>query len=64
MKKQSSTFSTVVEATIPVGVSVTFREDSNLNPSAFIVIKASSEQNAAAADNMIRGLLTALLGEL
>lgn len=64
MKKTSSSHSTEIEVQVPVGVVVTFREDSNFNPSTFIKIKASSDLNPAAADNLIRGMLTALLGEL
>lgn len=63
-KKQSAAYSTEIEAQVPTGVSVSFREESSLNPSQIIILKASSPQNAAAADNAIRGLLTTLLAEL
>lgn len=64
MKKQTSTHQTEIEAQLPGGVSIAFREDSNLNPSTIIIIKSASGQNPAAADNLIRGLLTTLLAEL
>jgi len=64
VKKTAEQYSTEISASLPASVTVSFKEDLTLNPSAVIVMKGTSTQNAAGADNAIRGLLTTLLAEL
>ena len=64
MKKQEAQFSTAIEAQVPSGVSVSFREESSLNPSQIIILTGVSSQNATQSENAIRGLLNTLLAEL
>lgn len=63
-KKQTAKYQTEIEAQVPAGVTVAFREESSLNPPQIIIMRGSSPLNVAQADQAIRDLLTVLLAEL
>lgn len=59
-----SEFSTKIEATIPAGITVTFVEKENQNPSTVMVFESISSQNANQADQALEDFLNEYLFQL
>lgn len=64
MKKLKSQFTAEVEAQIPVGVKISFREEPSVNPSEFLVLSCTSLFSPANAEAMIQQLLDSLQAAL
>lgn len=64
MKRQKSTHLTEIEHQLPSGVTVTFREDSSVNPSTFIIFRATDGASQAAAEGKLTAFFNSLLAEI
>lgn len=64
MKRQKSTHVTEIEHQLPSGVTVSFREDSSVNPSTFIIFKAADAASQAAAEGKLTAFFNSLLAEV